>query len=239
MPSLSELKIKLFLDGAEIGAMRRMVERPEIGGFTTNPSLLRKAGVNDYAAFAREAIAAVGNRSISFEVLADDFATMEREARAIAAWGGNAYVKIPIQNTKGESAGPLIARLAKDGLRLNVTVIFTRTQVKIAAAALSHETPSIVSVFAGRVADAGIDPVPMMREAADILRGNPRAELLWASPRELLNIVQAEECGCRIITATEDMLNKLHLLGKDPDDLALEGVKIFCRDAAASGLRVL
>jgi transaldolase len=238
MPNLSELRVKLFLDGADLAAMRKFAADPRIAGFTTNPSLLHKAGVKDYAQFAREAIALAGDRAISFEVFADDFAAMEREARVIASWGGATYVKIPITNTKGESAGPLIRKLSQEGIALNVTAIFTLDQVRAAQRSLARGAASIVSVFAGRVADTGIDPVPMMVEAASLLAGLPRAELLWASPRELLNIVQADQCGCHIITASQDILSRLDLLGRDPTEYSLEGVRVFHRDALASGLKI-
>jgi transaldolase len=238
MPNLSELRVKLFLDGADLAAIRKFAADPRIAGFTTNPSLLHKAGVKDYAQFAREAIALAGDRAISFEVFADDFAAMEREARVIASWGGATYVKIPITNTKGESAGPLIRKLSQEGIALNVTAIFTLDQVRAAQRSLARGAASIISVFAGRVADTGIDPVPMMVEAASLLAGLPRAELLWASPRELLNIVQADQCGCHIITASQDILSRLDLLGRDPTEYSLEGVRVFHRDALASGLKI-
>src|SRR6185437_8837621 len=225
MPSVDDLKIKLFMDGADLASIRGAVERsPLIRGFTTNPTLMRKAGIADYAGFAREAIRVVGDLPISFEVFSDTFAEMEREARIIAGWGGNTYVKIPVTNTSGQSAAPLIGKLAREGIRLNVTAILTLGQVHAVGAALDPGVPSIVSVFAGRIADTGIDPVPLMREAAAILRPNPRAELLWASPRELLNVFHAETAGCHIITATPDVLAKLKLVGKDLAQYSLETV---------------
>jgi transaldolase len=206
-----------------------------IKGFTTNPTLMRKAGISNYAAFAREAISVVGDLPISFEVFSDTFDEMEREARIIAGWGGNTYIKVPVTNTAGQSAAPLIRKLSGEGIRLNVTAMLTLEQVRVVAKVLNPSVPSIVSVFAGRVADTGVDPVPLMREAAGILRGNGLAELLWASPRELLNVFHAEESGCHIITATSDILAKLKLVGKDLAQFSLETVKMFFDDAKAAG----
>lgn len=234
-----QLKIKLFLDGAELEGIRSAVATmPHIRGFTTNPTLMRKAGITDYAAFAKDVIAAVGGRPISFEVFSDDFAEMEREGRIIHSWGPNASVKIPVTNTRAESAAPLIKQLSSEGVPLNVTAILTPDQVREVAEALHPDTPSIVSVFAGRIADAGIDPVPMMREAAEILRSRPKAELLWASPREVLNVIQAQECNCHIITATKDILAKLPILGKDLKEYSLDTVKMFWNDAKSAGYRI-
>lgn len=235
MSATDSLKIQLFMDGADLEAIRTMAKNPQIKGFTTNPTLMRKAGVTDYAAFAREAIKIVGEKSISFEVFSDDFASMEREARIIASWGGNTYIKIPITNTRGESAAHLIHKLSHEGARLNVTAILTLDQVRTVGNALAPQSPSIVSIFAGRVADTGVDPVPMMTEAVAILRERPKAELLWASPRELLNVFQADQCGCHIITATPDILGKLALVGKDLREYSLDTVKMFYNDAAAAG----
>ena len=209
-----------------------------VKGFTTNPTLMRKSGVGDYAAFAREALAATGGMPISFEVFADDFDEMERQARLIATWGEPVFVKIPITNTKGESAIPLIERLAGAGVKLNVTAILTLDQVRAVVDALNPDVPAIVSVFAGRIADTGRDPVPLMREAAEICAAKPKAELLWASPRELLNIFQAEECGCDIITCTSEILKKLAMVGKPLDELSLDTVKMFYNDAAAAGFKL-
>ncbi|HUI18753.1 MAG TPA: transaldolase [Alphaproteobacteria bacterium] len=240
MPKVDSLRIRLFLDGAELPAMKEAVaSNPLIKGFTTNPTLMRKAGITDYAAFAKEAIAAVGERSISFEVFSDDFETMEREAREIHTWGGNTYVKIPVTNTKGVSSAGLIRKLSAEGIPLNVTAILTPAQVREVGAALAAKTPSIVSVFAGRIADSGVDPMPLMRECVGILRDRPRAELLWASPRELLNVFQAEEVGCHIITATKDVLAKLSLVGKDLTQYSLETVQMFYRDAHAAGYQLV
>ena len=239
MPRYDDLRIKLFMDGAEVEGMRSAVATmPHIKGFTTNPTLMRKAGITDYTAFAKEVIAAVNGMPISFEVFSDDFAEMEREGRIIHSWGPNASVKIPITNTTGASAAPLIRRLSSEGVPLNVTAILTLDQVKEVAEALDPATPSIVSVFAGRIADAGVDPVPVMREAAAILNNLPKAELLWASPREVLNVLQAEETGCHIITATKEILAKLPLFGRDLTDYSLETVKMFWSDAQVAKYRI-
>ena len=239
MPIYERLEIKLFLDGADLESIRAAVATmPHIKGFTTNPTLMRKAGVTDYAAFAAQAIEAVKGMPVSFEAFSDEFAEMEREARIIHSWASNAIVKIPITNTRAESAVPLIARLSAEGVLINVTAMLTIEQVREVAAALHPDTPSIVSVFAGRIADAGVDPIPMMKEAAKILETRPNAELLWASPREVLNVLQAEQSGCKIITATKDVLAKLPLLGKDLAEYSLETVKMFWNDAKAAGYRI-
>ncbi len=239
MARYHDLKIKLFMDGAEVEGMRTAVATmPHIKGFTTNPTLMRKVGITDYTAFAKEVITAVNGMPISFEVFSDDFAEMEREGRIIHSWGSNASVKIPVTNTTGASAAPLIRRLSSEGVPLNVTAILTLDQVKEVAEALDPATPSIVSVFAGRIADAGVDPVPVMREAASILKNLPKAELLWASPREVLNVLQAEETGCHIITATKDILAKLPLFGKDLTEYSLDTVKMFWNDAKDAGFRI-
>lgn len=232
---LDKLKVKIFADGADLEGIRALAANPLIKGFTTNPTLMRKAGVDDYEAFAKDVLKAVGGRPVSFEVFADDFGAMERQARKIASWGGNVTVKIPVTNTNREFSGPLIARLSGAGVRLNVTAILTLEQVRAVADALATETPAIVSVFAGRVADTGRDPVPLMKKAVDILESKPKAELLWASPREILNVFQADAIGCHIITVTPDVLAKLKLIGKDLAEYSLETVKMFHRDAAAAG----
>ena len=240
MPSLESLKVKLFMDGADVRAMAEAAARnPLIKGFTTNPTLMRNAGITDYAGFAREAIAAVNGLPISFEVFSDDFETMEKEARVIHGWGGNTYVKIPVTNTQGKSAAPLIAKLSAEGIPLNVTAILTFSQIREVYEALDPKTPAIVSVFAGRIADTAVDPVPLMTEAVKLLAGKPKAELLWASPRELLNIFQANDTGCQIITATNDVLKKLALVGKDLTGYSLETVKMFYNDAKAAGYDLL
>jgi len=233
------LKIQLYADGADVREMKAALDAGTVKGFTTNPTLMRKSGVTDYAAFAKEALAATGGMPISFEVFADDFEEMERQAQLIATWGDAVYVKIPITNTKGESAIPLIARLSAAGVKLNVTAILTLDQVRDVVNALHANTPAIVSVFAGRIADTGVDPVPLMREAAAICAAKPKSELLWASPRELLNIFQADEVGCHIITVTSDILKKYStMVGKPLDELSLDTVKMFYNDAAAAGFQL-
>ena len=233
-----DLKIAIYADGADVGDMVVARNAGIVRGFTTNPTLMRKSGVADYAAFAREALAATGGMPISFEVFADEFDEMERQATLIATWGEPVFVKIPVTNTRGESAVPLIRRLSAAGVKLNVTAILTLDQVRSVVDALDPGVPAIVSVFAGRIADTGRDPVPLMREAAAICAAKPKAELLWASPRELLNIFQAEECGCRIITVTSDILKKLAMVGKSLDELSLDTVKMFYNDASAAGFRL-
>lgn len=234
-PSVANLKIKIFADGADIKAMREAAANPLIKGFTTNPTLMRAAGVSDYRAFALEALAMIPNRPISFEVFADDFPSMADQALEIASWGPNVYVKIPVTNTRREFSGPLIATLSRAGVRLNVTAILTLEQVSRVAAALAENVPAVVSVFAGRVADTGRDPVPHMAEALRLLHNRPEAELLWASPREVLNIFQADAIGCHIITVAPDHLKKLTLAGKDLGDYSLETVEMFYRDASMAG----
>jgi len=238
MTNLSELKIKIFADGADLAGIKAMYAKPWIKGFTTNPTLMRKAGVSDYKAFAHEVLRAVPDRPVSFEVFTDDFDGMVDQAMEIASWGPNVNVKIPVTNTKREFTGRVIRDLSENGVQLNITAVFTLEQVEAIVDNLSPDTPAIISIFAGRVADTGADPVPLMQAALEVVRSRPRAELLWASPRELLNIVQADECGCHIITVTNDILNKLSLLGKDHDDFSLETVEMFHRDASAAGYTI-
>jgi len=233
------LDIKLFLDGAEIAPMKAAYAERTVSGFTTNPTLMRKAGIADYEAFAREAIAAIPDMPISFEVFSDDFDSMEKEARKIASWGGDTYVKIPITDTKGQSACALIKKLSDEGVSLNVTAIMTPDQVRDVAAAINPQSRTIVSVFAGRIADTGVDPVPLMASYARMLADNPNAELLWASPRELLNVFHAVEAGCHIITATKDIVAKMALVGKDLRAYSLETVQMFYNDACAAGFKIL
>jgi transaldolase len=232
---LKNLHIKLFADGANLKEMVAMYRNPWIVGFTTNPTLMRKAGISDYEGFARAVLDETPDRPVSFEVFADDLDDMETQARKIASWGANVNVKIPVTNTRGEFADPIIRSLSDDGIMLNVTAIMTLEQVKRVANALAVGAPAIVSVFAGRVADTGVDPVPHMIACREILECRPGAELLWASPRELLNVFHAEEAGCHIITATPDILTKLALLGKDLAEYSLETVQMFYRDALQSG----
>jgi transaldolase len=238
MIALERLKVKLFADGADLAGMKEMYANPMIKGFTTNPTLMRKAGVQDYKAFARQVLEAIPDRPISFEVFADEFDEMERQALEIASWGKNVSVKIPVTNTRSQSAGPLIERLSKAGVALNVTAVTSLHQVRGITQCLAPQTPAIISVFAGRIADTGRDPVPLMAEAVGIMRARPRAELIWASPRELLNIFQADAVGCHIITATNDILKKLTLVGKDLEQYSLETVQMFHKDAQAAGYQI-
>ncbi len=229
------MSVKIFADGAEKAPMLKLYANPQIQGFTTNPTLMRKAGITDYEAFARDILTAIPDRPISFEVFADEFDEMERQAERIATWGVNVYVKIPVTNTRGESAAALVRRLAGRGVKQNVTALMTLDQVREITDALAAGPAANISVFAGRVADTGVDPLPMMRSALEIMRPYPQLELIWASPRELLNIVQASEIGCHIITVTSDILNKLPLIGKDLSEYSLDTVKMFRNDALASG----
>jgi transaldolase len=235
MKTLSDLKVAIFADGAEKAGMLEMYAKPYIKGFTTNPTLMRKAGVNDYERFAREILQEIPDRPISFEVFADDFAEMARQARKIATWGENVRVKIPITNTRRESAVPLCRRLTQEGIPLNVTALFTLEQVQAVADAVSGGAPTYVSVFAGRIADTGVDPVPLMAEAVRRLADAPNTQLIWASPRELLNIFQADDIGCDVITVTNDILKKLSLVGRDLDDYSLETVEMFYNDGSGAG----
>jgi transaldolase len=237
--NMATLRVRIFQDGADLGAMIDARSTGRVAGFTTNPTLMRKAGVTDYKAFAQAAIKAIPDLPISFEVFSDNFDAMEREAREIASWGGDTYVKVPITNTKAESSLPLIERLSKEGFSLNVTAMLTLKQVEGVAAAVSASARTIASVFAGRIADTGVDPVPIMTEAVQILAKLPKAELLWASPREVLNVRQADDCGCQIITATPDIISKLALFGKPLDAYSLETVAMFHNDARAAGYRIV
>jgi len=233
-----KLKIDLYADGADVRDMVAARDGGLVKGFTTNPTLMRKSGISDYEAFARDALKAVGGLPISFEVFADEFDEMERQAKRIATWGDGVFVKIPITNTRGASSIDLIRRLSAAHVKLNITAILTLDQVRCVVDAVDKNVPAIVSVFAGRIADTGRDPVPLMTEAAAIVRKKPKAQLLWASPRELLNIFQADACGCHIITVTGDILKKLAMVGKPLEDLSLDTVKMFYNDAAAAGFRL-
>ena len=237
-PSVSNLKTKIFADGADLAGMLEMARKPHISGLTTNPTLMRKAGITDYRVFAKDVLNAIRDKPISFEVFSDDFAEMERQANEIASWGANVYVKIPVTNCQRESAAPLIRRLAKARVKLNVTALLTLEQVRAVSSSLEDHAPSCVSVFAGRIADTGRDPVPLMAEAVSILKKYPTQQLIWASPRELLNIFQADSIGCQIITVTHDVLKKLELVGKDLSDYSLETVKMFHCDAGAAGYKI-
>jgi transaldolase len=232
---LNDLNVRIFADGADLDAILALAVDPRICGFTTNPTLMWKAGLTDYADFAQRLLERITRHPISFEVFADDACEMRRQARLIASWGENVYVKIPVSTTAGESMAPLVRELSESGVKVNVTALFTTAQVELITAAVKDGAPSYLSVFAGRIADAGIDPVPIMARAVDIMVAAPRAELIWASPRELLNLVQAHEVGCHIITMTNDLLKKLDLLGKSLEVFSLETVQMFHRDALTAG----
>jgi transaldolase len=230
-----KLKVKIFADGADKAALLELYKDPVIQGFTTNPTLMRKAGVSDYEAFARDVLREVKDRPISFEVFSDEFAEMETQAMKLASWGQNVYVKIPVTNTRGESSAALIRRLAGRGVKVNATAILTLAQVQEIARSLAGGPPSIISVFAGRIADTGVDPLPIMKAALETIAPYPNIEIIWASPREVLNIVQADQIGCHIITVTGDLLKKLPVLGRGLDEMSLDTVRMFHRDAAAAG----
>lgn len=231
-------KTKIFADGADVAGIARMAKNPMISGFTTNPTLMRKAGISDYERFAKEVLELVPNLPISFEVFSDDFSEMEKQARKIASWGDNVYVKIPVTNTFGESSSALVARLAGAGVKTNVTAMMTTAQVAAVLPGLVNGPAAYVSLFAGRVADSGRDPLPMMREAVEMLRQSPNVELIWASPREVLNLMQADSIGCHVITMTNDLIAKIALFGKDLNDYSLETVKMFDTDAKAAGFKL-
>ena len=232
------LNVDLYADGADVRDMVAARDSGLVRGFTTNPTLMRKSGISDYEKFAREALQAVSGLPISFEVFADEFEEMERQARRIATWGESVFVKIPITNTRRASSIDLIRRLSAAGVKLNITAILTLDQVGCVVEAVDANVPAIVSVFAGRIADTGREPEPLMAEAARMVRKKPNARLLWASPRELLNIFQADACGCHIITVTSDILKKLSMVGKPLDELSLDTVKMFYNDASSAGFRL-
>ena len=235
MKKLSELNVKIFADGADKDGMIEMYGQPYIKGFTTNPTLMRKAGISDYEAFARDVLIAIPDRPISFEVFSDEFDEMEEQALKIAGWGENVYVKIPITNTKGESSSDLVKKLSGAGVKLNVTAMMTLSQVEETVSVLNGDVPAYISVFAGRIADSGRDPVPVMAEAVKLCSAYPKIELIWASPRELLNIFQADAVGCHIITVSNEILKKLILVGKDLHEFSLDTVKMFYKDAKHAG----
>ena len=235
MKRIDQLSVKIFADGADLAGMLELYRQPYVKGFTTNPTLMRKAGITDYRAFAKQVLAAIPDRPISFEVFSDEFAEMERQAREIASWGANVYVKVPVTNTRGESTCEIVRRLSQAGVKLNVTALLSLAQVRDVVAAVSGGAPSCISVFAGRVADTGYDPVPLMTAAVEMLHIAPQAELIWASPRELLNIFQADAIGCHIITVTHDILKKLPNVGRDLEDYSLDTVKMFHSDAKQAG----
>lgn len=238
MIELRNLRVKIFADGADLQSIAKLYKDPLIKGFTTNPTLMRKADVGDYRSFGVEVLKIVPDRPVSFEVISDEFPEMEEQALEIASWGQNVYVKIPVTNTRGEFAGPLIRRLADAGVQVNITALMTTEQVAKVADCLFDSTRSFVSVFAGRIADTGRDPVPIMARAVELLRNRSKAELIWASPRELLNIFQADAIGCHVITVTSDVLAKLSLVGKDLDGFSLETVRMFRDDALKAGYTV-
>jgi transaldolase len=238
MKTLNKLRVKIFADGADKAGMLEMYGKPHIHGLTTNPTLMKKAGIKDYKAFAKDALTVIRDKPVSFEVFSDDFAEMERQGKEIARWGDNVYVKIPVTNTRRESAASLVRKLSGSGVKLNVTALMTLSQVREITEALAADTPAYISVFAGRIADTGRDPLPLMTAALELMKLKPRAELIWASPRELLNIFQADDIGCHIITVTNDILKKLELVGYDLTEYSLDTVKMFFNDAAAAGFRL-
>ena len=236
--SAADLKVKIFADGADRESMLESYANPLVSGFTTNPTLMRKAGVVDYVGFAKEILKEISDRDISFEVFSDDFDDMERQGREIATWGDNVYVKIPVTNTKGETSYDMVNRLSHEGVKVNVTAIFTLDQVRKVAEAVNGGAPCCVSVFAGRIADAGIDYMPTMIESVNLLKSNPKAELIWASPREVFNVVQADDIGCHIITCTSDIIKKLPTIGRELAEFSLDTVKLFYDDASAAGYSI-
>lgn len=238
MKKIDALKVKIFADGADKTDMLEMYAKPYIKGLTTNPTLMKKAGITDYRAFCKDILTSIKDKSLSFEVFSDDFDEMERQALEIASWGSNVYVKIPVTNTKQQTCYALVKKLATQKVQLNVTALMTLVQVRDVVASLNPHVPSYVSVFAGRIADTGIDPVPLMKAAVEQLKLAPASELIWASPRELLNIFQADEIGCQIITVTNDIIKKLSLVGYDLDKFSLDTVKMFYEDAVAAGFKL-
>ena len=238
MKTLNSLRVKIFADGADKAGMLEMYGKPHIRGLTTNPTLMKKAGLKDYKAFARDILTVIRDKPVSFEVFSDDFTEMERQAMEIAGWGGNVYVKIPVTNTRRQSAAGLARKLSGAGVKLNVTALMMLAQVREVTEALAADTPAYISVFAGRIADTGRDPVPLMTAAVELMKLKPRTELIWASPRELLNIFQADDIGCHIITVTNDILKKLELVGYDLTEYSLDTVKMFFNDAVAAGFRL-
>jgi transaldolase len=238
MLTADDLTVRIFADGADLEGIVSLATNPLITGFTTNPTLMRNAGVADYEVFAKELLAAVPGRPISFEVFSDDFVEMEAQAMRIASWGDEVYVKIPVTDTAGRTTEPLLRRLVADGVKVNVTAMMTLTQVEWVVDCLADGPPSYVSIFAGRIADTGVDPIPTMEAALGVMASQPQIELIWASPREVLNIVQADAIGCHIITVTHDLLKKLEILGHDLDEYSLDTVKMFHRDAALAGYQL-
>lgn len=238
MKTLEQLKVKIFADGADLNGILELYRNPHITGFTTNPTLMCQSGISDYEKFSRQVLEHIPDRPISFEVFSDEFDEMERQAHKIASWGKNVYVKIPVTNTRREIAVGLVRRLAANGVQLNVTALMTLDQVRAVSAALEAHAPAYISVFAGRIADTGCDPVPLMKAAVEIMAPFKTQELIWASPRELLNIFHADEVGCHVITVTHDILKKLSLIGKDLDEYSLDTVKMFRADAVKAGFKL-
>ena len=238
MKKVEDLKIKIFSDGADKKDMLEMNSKTFIKGLTTNPTLMKKAGIKDYETFAKDILSTIKEKPISFEVFSDDFDDMEKQAMEIASWAANVYVKIPITNTKKESSKELVQRLAKKKVKLNITAIMTLDQVKTVLSVLDNKVPSVISVFAGRIADTGKDPIPLMKECLKEMKINPKSELLWASPRELLNIIQADQIGCHIITVTKDIIKKLQFIDYDLKDYSLDTVKMFYKDAVDAGFKI-
>jgi transaldolase len=233
--SVDALTTKVFADGADLDQILELASNPRIKGFTTNPSLMWKAGLTDYTEFAHRLLEKITEHPVSFEVFADDAKEISRQARLIAKWGPNVYVKVPVTTTNGESMAPVVQRLSEAGIQVNITAVFTPQQVETITEAVKNGAPSYISVFAGRIADAGVDPIPVMRESVEIMREAPSSELIWASPREVLNIVQADSVGCHIITVTHDLLKKLDSIGKGLEQFSLETVQMFHRDAVSAG----
>lgn len=236
--SIIHIKTKLFADGANLSNMLTLAADERIAGFTTNPTLMRQAGIIDYASFSKEVLSHINNRPISFEVFADDADEIRRQALLITSWADNVYVKIPITTTKGESLAPLVRELSEGGVKINITAMFTLDQVREITAAVKDGAASYLSIFAGRIADAGVDPLPLLADAIEIMAGAPHAECIWASPREVLNLVQAESVGCHIITMTPELLAKLNIIGKDLTQYSLETVQMFYQDASAAGYQL-
>ena len=235
MKKVEDLKVKIFSDGADKTGMMEMNSNPLIQGLTTNPTLMKKAGITDYCSFCKDILTTIKAKPISFEVFSDDFSEMEHQARKISSWGRNVYVKIPVTNTRKETCYALVKKLTSQGVKVNVTALMTLEQTRDVVAALNPEIPSYVSIFAGRIADTGRDPLPLMEAAVEMLKVAPAAELIWASPRELLNIFQADDIGCQVITVTNDLIKKLSLVGRDLEDYSLDTVKMFYDDALSAG----
>jgi transaldolase len=238
MKKIEDLKVKIFADGADKFAMLEMYQKPFIKGLTTNPTLMNKAGIRDYRAFCKDILLSIKDKPLSFEVFSDDFKEMERQAFEIAGWAENVYVKIPVTNTKSETCYALVKKLAKEKVKLNVTALMTLEQASYVVKSLDTSVPSYISIFAGRVADTGRDPIPIMTEALSLMKSQPLCELIWASPRELLNIFQADDIGCHVITVTNDIIKKLSLVGYDLDKYSLDTVKMFYNDAVVAGFKL-